>query len=86
MVADELLSIFQKDKKESQAINMGWIPLNDNYVFKEEGAVLLAYMNPTIGWKGGYYIKNIHSPLDVKTDLNKIKWMTDQVSDYIAAR
>ena len=85
-LSEELLQIFQKERKDSQIIDMGWVPLNDNYVFREEGAVLLAYMNPTIVWKGGYYIKNIHSPLDVKTDLNKVKWMTDLVSHYVTQR
>ncbi len=82
-LAEELNDIFQAKDENAQVVNMGGLPLNDNYNFRDAGAVLVTFMNPTSLWKGGYYIKNIHSPLDNKMDLPKIDWVTDRVMEYL---
>ncbi len=81
-LGEALVRVFQKKDEKSQLINMGMIPLNDNYIFKSQGAVVVTLMNPT-QWKGGFYIKNIHSPLDNKLDVNKIAWVGDRITEFM---
>ncbi|MEM8528466.1 MAG: M28 family peptidase, partial [Bacteroidota bacterium] len=81
-VGVELLSIFQEEKPESKLVNMGLMPLNDNYIFRDSGAVLVSYMDKA-ALKNSYYIKNIHSIFDKRLDLNKIKWITDNILEYM---
>lgn len=81
-LAEDLEPIFKAKDENTQVINMGGLPLNDNYNFRDAGAVLIAFMQPSL-WKGGYYIQNIHSPLDNKMDLPKIDWVTDRVMEFL---
>lgn len=81
-VGNELIDIFQEERSDAQLINMGLIPLNDNYVFRDAGAVLVAFMDEA-KWKNGFYIKNIHSFFDRKIDLNNIKWIVDNLLEYM---
>lgn len=85
-LADDLEAIFKAKDENTQLVNMGGIPINDNYNFRDAGAVLVTFMNPTVLWKGGYYIKNIHSPLDNDIDLPKIDWVTDRVMEQLSAK
>ncbi|MEL6718690.1 MAG: M28 family peptidase [Bacteroidota bacterium] len=81
-VGVELLSIFQEEKPESKLVNMGFMPLNDNYIFRDSGAVLVSYMNKA-SIKNSYYIKNIHSIFDKRIDLNQVKWIVDNILEYM---
>ncbi|MEM1328026.1 MAG: M28 family peptidase [Bacteroidota bacterium] len=81
-VGNELIDVFQEEKPESQLINMKAMPLNDNFVFRDEGAILVSMMKKA-WWKGGYYIPNIHSIFDKKLDLNAIKWVTHNLLAYL---
>lgn len=82
-VGEELIELFQAKEEQSKLINLGIMPINDNYVFRDTGAVVVTFMNPA-KWTGGYYIKNIHLPLDNKIDMNKVAWVGDRVAEYIA--
>lgn len=81
-LGNDLIDIFKAEDETSELFNLGIIPVNDNYVFRDSGSVVITMMNKT-RWKGGYYIKNIHSPFDRKLDLNKIAFVADRVLDYI---
>ncbi len=82
-LGEELIKAFQEKEEQSKLINLGIMPINDNYIFRDIGAIVITRMNPA-QWKGGYYIKNIHLPLDNKIDMNKVAWVGDQVAAYIA--
>ncbi|MEM9848169.1 MAG: M28 family peptidase [Bacteroidota bacterium] len=81
-VGNELLRVFQEERPEAQLLNMGLLPMNDNYVFRDAGAILVAFMDKAM-IKNSYYIKNIHSVFDRKLDLNKVKWITDNIFEYM---
>lgn len=81
-IGNDLIDRFQEKETQSQLVNLGVLPINDNYVFRDSGAVVVTRMNKAL-WNGGYYIKNIHLPFDRKLDLNKIKGVCDVILDYI---
>lgn len=81
-VGNELIDIFREEQPESQLLNLGLLPLNDNYVFRDAGAVLVSRMKKT-WWKGGFYIPNIHSVFDKRLDMNQIEWVVRNLLVYL---
>jgi hypothetical protein len=81
-VGNELIDVFQEEKPESVLLNMKALPLNDNFVFRDEGAILVSMMKKA-WWSGGYFIPNIHSVFDKKLDMNTIKWVTGNLLAYL---
>lgn len=62
-LAQRLLPFIQKRLPEAVAIDMGWLPLSDNYTFRQVGAVDISFGEPS-KLPGGYFIPRIHSPRD----------------------
>jgi hypothetical protein len=61
--AQRLLPFLQKHLPETRTINLGIVPLSDNYTFRQHGAVDITFTDPSI-IPGGYYVPRIHSPRD----------------------
>lgn len=62
-LALRLLPYIQKQLPETETINMGFLPLSDNYTFREHGSVNISLADRSI-LPGGYFIPDIHSPGD----------------------
>ncbi len=75
---ERLLQHLRTDEPEARYLDMAFLPINDNFVFRREGALVVTMMNPS--WlPGGYYIDNIHTPLDNDFDPAKIDWVAERV-------
>ena len=62
-LANRLLPRLKAVLPNARKINMGRIPLSDNYTFREQGAVDISLGEPS--WiPGGYHIPRIHTPRD----------------------
>jgi hypothetical protein len=48
---------------QARPIDMAWLPLSDNYTFKQEKAINISFADKSLV-PGGYYIPRIHSPAD----------------------
>ena len=62
-LAQQVLPFLQPHLPNIEKINMGIVPLSDNYTFKKSGAVDVTYTDPAI-IPGGYYVPKIHTPSD----------------------
>jgi len=79
---DGLFEIFEAAAPHARQLNMKGFPLNDNFIFSGSGAVLVAMMEKSL-LPGGLYIKNIHSPLDNKLDLEKVDFVSESIMTYL---
>ncbi len=62
-LAQKLLPAIQSYLPETKLMNMGIMPLSDNYTFQHLGAVDISFANPALV-PGGYYIPRIHCSSD----------------------
>jgi hypothetical protein len=66
-LAQQVIPFVQAHFPQARPIDMAWLPLSDNYTFKQEKAINISFANKSL-IPGGYYIPRIHSPAD--NDLN----------------
>jgi len=81
-VAQALYQIMHQDRSETRLKNMKFIPLSDNFSFRQEGAVNVSLFNKSI-IPGGFYIIHAHSPRDKSVNADNISWVAERVLDYI---
>jgi hypothetical protein len=62
-VAQQVSPFLQKHLPEAQTVDMGIIPLSDNYTFRKASAVNISFADPSL-IPGGHYIPKIHVPAD----------------------
>jgi hypothetical protein len=62
-IAQRVMPFLQKHLPETKKIDMNIIPISDNYVFREVGAIAISFADTSL-IPGGYYIPRIHSPTD----------------------
>jgi len=62
-IARKVAPHVQAHLPQTQIINLKHLPLSDNYVFKELGAIDISFAD-TSTIPGGYYIPRIHTPKD----------------------
>ena len=62
-IAKKVAPYMQNHLPQAEVLNLKYLPLSDNYVFKDLGAIDISYADvSTI--PGGYYIPRIHTPKD----------------------
>ena len=79
--ANQLHNLFFNQSIDSKILRLPFYPISDNYVFAENGAVNISWMDKTL-IPGGYYIRNVHNPRDIDVDYDKIETVTDIVIDF----
>ena len=62
-LAQAVAPFIQAHLPQARPIDMTWLPLSDNYTFKEERAINISFADRSLV-PGGYYIPRIHSPAD----------------------
>ncbi|RPI83460.1 MAG: M28 family peptidase [Chloroflexi bacterium] len=62
-LARRLLPYIQRLLPDTETTNMGFLPLSDNYTFREHASVNISLADRSI-LPGGYFIPDIHSPGD----------------------
>lgn len=62
-LAQEVAPFVQAHLPQARPIDMSWLPLSDNYTFKQEKAINISFADRSLV-PGGYYIPRIHSPAD----------------------
>ncbi len=63
-LASRVLPFLQPHLPNIKMIDMGIVPLSDNYTFKDSGAVDITYTDPAL-IPGGYHVPQIHVPSDI---------------------
>ncbi|GIK56734.1 MAG: M28 family peptidase [Chloroflexi bacterium] len=81
-VAERLRPYLQKHLPPLQIMDMGPVPLSDNYTFGREGAVDISYADPTL-IPGGYYIPRIHTPADNDFFPDKLQPLLQGLTDFL---
>ncbi|NHZ72760.1 MAG: M28 family peptidase [Aquificales bacterium] len=62
-IAQKVAPHIQAHLPQTQVLNLKHLPLSDNYVFKDLGAIDISFAD-TSTIPGGYYIPRIHTPQD----------------------
>jgi len=57
--ARQVLPYLQKHLPETRLVNMRFIPLSDNYIFRKQGAMDITFTDRAL-LPGGYYVPRIH--------------------------
>jgi hypothetical protein len=81
-VARRILPYLQKSRPETEKIDMGIVPLSDNYVFKSIGAVTISCVDPSI-IPGGYTVPRIHTPQDNDFFPVRVCSLLTGISDFL---
>lgn len=81
-VADRLRPYLQNHLPQLQMMDMGPVPLSDNYTFGREGAVDISYADPTM-LPGGYYIPHIHTPADNAFFPDRLQHLIEGLTDFL---
>lgn len=81
----EVVPFLQKYQPAARALNMGWVPLSDNYIFRGEGAIDISLADPSL-IPGGYHIPRIHTPADKDFSAERLSLLVAGIQDYLAAR
>jgi hypothetical protein len=67
---------------QTQVLNLKHLPLSDNYVFKDLGAIDISYADvSTI--PGGYYIPRIHTPKDNDFSADNLMPLLTSLTEFI---
>lgn len=82
--ARKVVPFLQKYLPAARALEMGWVPLSDNYSFREESAIDISLAAPAL-IPGGYYIPRIHVPADRDFSAERTSMLVAGIQDYLAA-
>lgn len=83
-LAHKLLPILGQHLPAIQAMNMGLVPLSDNYTFRRQGAVNISYADPAL-IPGGYVIRKIHTPADNDFTPENTVTLIHALTDFLQA-
>lgn len=83
-VAEQLLPYLRQVMPQTLCLDMKWLPLSDNFTFKELGAVDISFVDPSI-IPGGYVIRRIHAPSDNDFDPSHTALLIKALTSFINA-
>ncbi|MFZ6027403.1 MAG: M28 family peptidase [Chloroflexota bacterium] len=81
-LARRLLPFLQKHLPETRLVNMGVIPLSDNYTFRKQGAVDITYTDAAL-FPGGYYVPKIHVIQDNDLSAERLAACVSALTDFL---
>jgi hypothetical protein len=67
---------------QARPIDMTWLPLSDNYTFKQEKAIDISFADKTL-IPGGYYIPRIHTPSDNDFTPERLALLLQGLADFV---
>lgn len=77
-----LVATYEQTATKLKVLNLKQIPLNDNFIFRDLGAILLVRLNKS-WWPGGFFVPHIHSPLDFGTDQGMVEEVVEPLVSYL---
>lgn len=84
-VAERLLPYLRQVMPQTICLDMKWLPLSDNFTFKELGAVDISFVDPSL-IPGGYVIRRIHAPSDNNFDPPHTALLINALTSFINAQ
>jgi hypothetical protein len=69
---------------QTQVINMGSLPLSDNYSFRDLGAIDISFADEST-IRGGYYIPRIHTPRDNDFSAENLMPLLTGLTEFLQA-
>ncbi len=81
-LARRVQPFMQKYAPQVELLDLGSMPLSDNYTFRKEGAIDISRADPSI-IPGGYQIRRIHTPADNDFSPSKIIPIVNGLVDFI---
>lgn len=84
-VAERLLPYLREVMPQTICLDMKWLPLSDNFTFKELGAVDISFVDPSL-IPGGYVIRRIHAPSDNDFDPSRTTLLMNALTSFINAQ
>lgn len=80
-LAQKLLPTLRAHLPETKPMDMGIMPLSDNYTFRKQGAVDISFADRSLV-PGGYYIPRIHTPRDNDFTPDRFWPLIQALGDY----
>jgi prepilin-type processing-associated H-X9-DG protein len=80
-LARRLLPFIAAYLPQAETLDMGIMPLSDNYTFRHQGAVNISFADRSL-LPGGYYIPRIHSPRDDDFTPDRFWPLIQALGDY----
>ncbi len=81
-IAQKVAPYLQNHLPQTQVLNLRYLPLSDNYTFKDLGAIDISYADvSTI--PGGYYIPRIHSPKDNDFSSDNLMPLLNSLAEFL---
>ncbi len=84
-LAQAVAPFVQNHLPQARPIDMTWLPLSDNYTFKQEGAINISFADRSLV-PGGYYIPRIHSPSDNDFAPDRLVRLMHGLIDFVEAK
>jgi hypothetical protein len=81
-VASQLRPFLQKHLPQTTIFRLPYLPLSDNYTFRDIGAVNISYASRSL-LPGGYYIPNIHVPADNDFSAERMVPLIGGLMDFV---
>jgi Zn-dependent M28 family amino/carboxypeptidase len=81
-LAQRLAPHLQKQFPQTKLLNLGILPLSDNYTFKKTGAVDISFADPST-IPGGYHIPRIHTPADNDFNIQQVTHLIECLVGYL---
>lgn len=81
-VASRIAPYVQAQLPQTQFLNLKYLPLSDNYIFKDIGAVDISFADPS-AIPGGYTIPRIHTPQDNAFSVEKLLPLLNSLAEFL---
>lgn len=81
-LAKRLLPYLRQVMPQTISLDMKWLPLSDNFTFKELGAVDVSFVDPSL-IPGGYVIRRIHAPSDNDFNPSRTALLINALTSFI---
>jgi hypothetical protein len=82
--ARQVLPYLQKYLPETRLMNMGFIPLSDNYTFRKQGALDITFTDRAL-LPGGYYVPRIHVRRDSDLSPQRLAACVQGLGEFLMA-
>lgn len=83
-LARKVAPFVQVHLPQTQVINMGSLPLSDNYTFRDTGAIDISFADEST-IRGGYYIPRIHTPRDNDFSAENLMPLLTGLTEFLQA-
>lgn len=83
-LARKVAPFVQAHLPQTQVINMGSLPLSDNYSFRDLGAIDISFADEST-IRGGYYIPRIHTPRDNDFSAENLMPLLTGLTEFLQA-